>query len=62
MGIPLEVQHSLHDPEAGIQSLELQIGAGYRYTFRSTQECLAESPCGLDFSALKATAGLVVRL
>lgn len=62
VGIPLPVQHSLHDPDAGIQSLEFQIGAGYRYTFRSTRECLAESPCGLDFSALKATAGLVVRL
>lgn len=62
VGIPLQVQHSLHDPEAGIQALEFQIGAGYRHTFRSTMDCLAESPCGLDFSALKATAGLVVRL
>jgi hypothetical protein len=62
IGVPLQVQHSLHDPEAGIQALELQIGAGYRHTFRSMSGCLAESPCGLDFSALKATAGLVVRL
>jgi hypothetical protein len=47
---------SLYDPERGVQAVEIELGAGYRYTFRSRMAC-AEPPCGLDFSSLRLSAG-----
>jgi hypothetical protein len=62
INVPLQLQQSLHDPDAGPSGLEVNIGLGYRYAFRSSNGCLSDPPCGLDFSALRLSAGLVLRL
>jgi hypothetical protein len=62
VAVPLSTSHSLHDPQAGIGGLELTGTLGYRYTFQRTSGCVLESPCGLSFSALRASVGVLLRL
>ncbi|HNH45433.1 MAG TPA: hypothetical protein PKY30_00245 [Myxococcota bacterium] len=60
--VPIGMQRSLHNPDKGPVGLDVNILLGYRHSFRSHSTCIVESPCGLSFSALKAAAGLTLRL
>jgi len=60
--VPIALQRSLHSPDAGPAGLDVSIGVGYRHSFLRRSGCVGESPCGLSFSALKASVGLTLRL
>lgn len=62
LSVPIAVQHSLHDPEGGPAGLEVFGSLGYRQTFLRHADCPFESPCGLSFSAVRASVGLMLRL
>jgi hypothetical protein len=62
VAVPLRMSPSLHDPEGGFGGLEVTGTLGYRYTFPRVSDCLLSSPCGLSFSALRASVGLQLRL
>jgi hypothetical protein len=62
VAVPLPVSHSLHDPQGGFGGLELTGTLGYRYTLPRFSGCVLTTPCGLSFSALRASVGVMVRL
>lgn len=62
VAVPLQTSRSLHNPEGGIGGLEVTATLGYRYTFPRVSDCLLSSPCGLSFTALRASVGLLLRL
>lgn len=62
VAVPLAMSHSLHDPEGGPGGLEVTGTLGYRYTFPRVSGCVLTTPCGLSFSALRASVGILLRL
>ena len=62
VSVPLSLERSLHDPQGGPGGLEVTGTLGYRYTFPRVSGCFLETPCGLSFSALRASVGVLVRL
>jgi hypothetical protein len=62
VAVPIATQKTLHDPEGGPSGLEVTGTLGYRYTFPRISGCLLESPCGLSFTALRASVGVQLRL
>lgn len=62
VAVPLNFQRSLHDPQSGPGGIEVTGTVGYRYTFPRVSGCVLETPCGLSFTALKASVGVLVRL
>ena len=62
VAVPLALSHSLHDPEAGLNGLEITATLGYRYTFPRVSDCMLTAPCGLSFTALRMSVGVMLRL
>ena len=62
VAVPLATPRTLHDPEGGASGLEVTGSLGYRYTFQRVSGCMLESPCGLSFTALRASVGVQLRL
>jgi hypothetical protein len=55
------VQPSLRHPGRGVQDLELVASAGGRLMSKGSQAGCAQESCGLDFSAIRFSGGVLAR-